>query len=265
MGVEADAPLRGRTVLVTRPVEQAGRLCDLIGAAGGRALHLPALVILPLRDEQPARLALTPRVPYDAVIFVSRNAVRFAESLNPAFVSGFSGAVVYAVGKGTAAELEARGLRVQTPHGGQSGSEALLELDGLRADRLRGRAILIVRGSGGRARLSRELARRGARVTHAEVYRRAEPAPDPDRLRRIWRDELPDVIVITSVQGLEQLVAMTGTEWRAALLGTALVTISERVASRAADLGFRAGVRVAPAASDEGLVDAIRRVLGDRA
>ncbi|MBI2993569.1 MAG: uroporphyrinogen-III synthase [Gammaproteobacteria bacterium] len=265
MASDADSPLRGKAILVTRPRQQAQRLCDMIRAAGGRAIRIPAMTILPPQDDGPARLALQARAAYDAVIFVSRNAVLFAEKLSPEFVSAHSGKPVYAVGAGTAAELEMRGIDAMTPRGDQYGSEALLELASLKEERVRGRSVLIVRGIEGRMILCRELTRRGARVTSAEVYRRAAPEPDPAGLRRMWRDEPPDVIVITSVQGLEQLVSMTDPEWRAALLGTALVTISGRVARRASGLGFRAPVRVARAASDEGLMDTITQTLSEQA
>jgi len=261
---DAVSPVRGKAIMVTRPQEQAQRLCDMISAAGGRAIRIPAMTILPPQDAGPARQALRALAGFDAVIFVSRNAIAFAETLSPGFIPGLSGIPVYAVGAGTAQELELRGVNAKAPRGDQSGSEALLELAGLQEDQVRGRSFLVVRGIGGRMRLGRELERRGARVSYAEVYRRGTPEPDPDGLRRMWRDEPPDVIVITSVQGLEQLVSMTDPEWRAALLGTALVTISKRVAKRAVDLGFRAPVRIAQAASDEGLMDTISQTLAVR-
>ena len=243
--------------MVTRPEPQAERLCDMISAAGGRPIRVPAMTIQPPGDSGPARRVLAERARFSAVIFVSRNAVAFAERILPGFLSGLAATPVFAVGAGTALELRSLGVDAATPKSDEHGAVALLKVAGLQPDQVRDRPILIVRGIGGRAHLGRELERRGARVSYAEVYKRAQPPPDPDGLRRIWRDERPDVIVTTSVQGLEQLVSMTDPEWRGTLLATALVTISQRVARRAASLGFHSSIQIAPAASDAGLMHAI--------
>ena len=245
--------------MVTRPEPQAQQLCQMISAAGGRPILVPVMSIEPPGDSVAARRILSERARFNAVIFVSRNAVEFSERLFPGFLSGLAGTQVFALGAGTVFELRRRGVEAVAPGRDGHGSEALLDVAGLQPDRLRDRCILIVRGIGGRAHLGRELDRRGARVSYAEVYRRAQPRPDPESVRRIWRDERPDVIVTTSVQGVEQLVSMTDPESRGTLLATALVTISERVARRAAVLGFHSSIHIAPAASDAGLMHAIRQ------
>ena len=44
------APLAGRTLVVTRPLEQADSLCRRIEAGGGRAIRFPVLAIAPAPD-----------------------------------------------------------------------------------------------------------------------------------------------------------------------------------------------------------------------
>ena len=74
--------LAHRTVLVTRPPQQAAALAQAVRQAGGSAVVFPALEIaaVPVRElaEALAQLATT-----DSVIFISPNAAQFgmAESL----------------------------------------------------------------------------------------------------------------------------------------------------------------------------------------
>lgn len=254
---EAELPLRGRVVMITRPAAQAEQLCRLISDAGGHPIHVPAIAILPPVDSRRTRAILSDCNRFDAFIFISRNAVVFAERIRPGTLSELARKPVYVTGGGTLKELHALGVRGTAPPPRRYGAEGVLSLAELQADRVRNSRILIIRGVGGGEYLKEELERRGAHVSYAEVYRRVRAEPDRNELRRIWREEQPDVIVATSIQILEELVEMTDREFREALYATPLVAISARIERRAAILGFHAPVRIA-AASDAGLMDAIR-------
>ncbi|HYW04159.1 MAG TPA: uroporphyrinogen-III synthase [Gammaproteobacteria bacterium] len=253
----AGGPLAGLTVMVTRPARQAGGLCRAIEAAGGRALSLPGVEIAAPRDPADARRHLASAGEYDWLIFVSRNAVSEAAPLLGTPLAELAPRVA-AVGRGTAAALERVGCEPAVRPAAGGGSEALLEHPALRS--VRGRAVLIVRGEGGRELLARTLAARGARVDYAEVYRRRRPRASRQRLETLLAGGMPQVVTATSAAILENLVAMfPAGSLRESLLAAQLVVVSERMIKMARTLGFRRPPLLADAPSDDALVAAIVR------
>ena len=241
-------------MLVTRPAHQAETLCRLIAAAGGEPVRLPAIEIAPPAD--PAALAhILGRLDrFNLAIFVSPNAVHAVlarcESRLPAALA------LAAVGDGTRRALAAAGYTAVLSPVERYDSESLLTLPALHD--VRGRRILILRGAGGRELLADTLRARGAEVTCAECYRRTLPAaPDRAALARLADGEI-DVAVVTSVEGLDNLLALAGAATRATLLATALVVVSERQAQAARTRGFHAAVEVAARADDDCILAAVR-------
>ncbi len=223
--------LDGRGILVTRAAHQAAGLAALIESHGGRAIQFPALEILPVRD--PATPTELLRQTWDLMIFISPNAVRHMIDL-------LAGAApdsrrLAAVGEATARSLREVGLPPDLVPTDRQDSEGLLALPELQ--QMDGQRILIVRGEGGRPLLGDSLRARGAKVGYAEVYRRARPAVDPVPLLQRWRDEV-DVVTTTSAEVLGNLVNMLGETGATLLRKTPLLVISERMASRATELGF---------------------------
>ena len=285
-------PLNGRGVLVTRPAGQAERLCQLIREAGGEPIAFPTLEIRPASDPEQARKLLAE--PWDFILFVSRNAVEYgvalfppslrpraptefgttsaptpglAPPLRPALtpeqgepeqpsVAGASRPPLGAVGRATAAALTEQGLPPDLVPDRGFDSEALLALPAL--TQVTGRRVLIVRGEGGRPLLGDTLRSRGAEVSFAEVYRRAQPDVDVSTELSAWRDRLA-FVTVTSDEVLQNLLQLLGATNRAWLLATPLVVISDRGGATAMKLGFRT-VAVAKETSDEGLIDALCRL-----
>jgi uroporphyrinogen-III synthase len=62
----------------------------------------------------------------------------------------------------------------------------------------------------------------------------------------------------TSVEALQNLVAIVGEAGRALLLQTPIIVISQRMAATCRELGFVQGPHIASTASDESIVDAIK-------
>jgi uroporphyrinogen-III synthase len=234
--------LAGVSVLVTRPRHQSDTLVNLIEARGGTAIRFPVIEILPARDERGARAALAKLDDFSLVIFVSRNAVEHGLALMD--VAPLR-ARIAALGEASAAALEKAGIGpVLRPSEGTT-SEDLLALAELGADAVAGTRVLIVRGEGGRPLLGCELSKRGAQVTCAEVYRRARPQIDAGEVTELGRAGAIDVVVVTSVEGLENLFDMLGKDASAWLARVGYVVVSERV--------------VAARADDQAIVDALIR------
>jgi uroporphyrinogen-III synthase len=253
---DAAPRLAGLRVLVTRPRDQVAALAALIEAQGGTAIRFPVIEILPARDARAARAAMARLDEFSLVIFISPNAVRHGLALVDSMPVR---ARIAAVGESSAAALEEAGLQaVLRPADGAS-SEALLALPELGGASVAGCRILIVRGEGGRQVLGCTLSKRGARVTYAEVYRRARPDVDAGGVVERGRAGGIDAIVVTSVQGLENLFDMLGEGGTGWLERAGYVVIGERLRARARDLGVKEEPVVATRADDEALVEALIR------
>ena len=258
---QADAALAGKRIWVTRPVSQAAQLCALIRARGGIPVRLPTLVIEPNREALPAAQAARLLVEADMVIFISRNAVLEAHKLLAQLPEVLQSGTVLAVGQATAAALSALGTPCVRAAPGSDATEALLRLPELSTARVRGRRVLLARGTGGRETLRERLQQRGAAADYLEVYRRVKPDISEAEMMKFWHDQTPDAIVITSLAGLDNLVALTPPKTRTRLRRTSLVVMSERIRQHACDTGF-GKVAVATGNSDTGLLQALVGLCG---
>ncbi len=243
--------LHGLSVLITRPADQAGPLCDMIEAAHGRPLRFPAMEIAPADDVQAAREVLHQAGRSDLLVFISVNAVVHAFPLLPDELP--LDLQIAAIGEATAASLEEHGLSATLVPRQRFDSEGLLAQDAL-VD-MRGRRVVIIRGCGGRELLKQELEKRGAKVRYAEVYERRLPRRNADNLVRGW-EQMVDVVTVTSSAILDNLLQLLGTEGKEKLCRTPLVVLSERTAAHARELGCRQ-VLVAEQAGDRGILQTL--------
>jgi len=242
--------LTGRTIVVTRPQRQAGALAALIREAGGTPLVFPALEIGNVEDS--ARLLeLVGRLrDFDMAIFISSNAVEKAMDLIASHGGYPPGLRTATVGKGSAAQLQQRGVAQVIAPSERYDSEALLDLPQMRA--VAGWRIVIFRGDGGRDLLGDTLLARGASVEYAECYRRSKPDIDASPLVGLWaRNELSG-IVITSSEGLRNLFEIVGSAGRPSLMKTLLFVPHPRIAETAHALGLTQVVLTEP--NDEGIL-----------
>jgi uroporphyrinogen-III synthase len=255
--VPDDRPLAGVRVLVTRPAAQAGGLARLIEEAGGEAIVFPALEIAPPRDAAALDKILARLREFDSAIFISANAVH--QGLGRLAARGLSlppGLALAAVGEATARALKERGIADVVSPGGRFDSEALLATQAL--TEVDGKRIVIFRGEGGRELLADELRRRGARVEYAQCYRRVRPATDPAALlERLARGTI-DIVTVTSVASLTNLLEIAGTGGRARLLRLPFVVVSTRLGGAARAAGLEHPPLESANASDEAIVARIR-------
>jgi uroporphyrinogen-III synthase len=220
--------LAGRGVVITRPRELADSIAGAIARRGGRPILFPAIAI----EELPPPGTLQRLGEFQLVVFVSPSAVRVALRALPAWPPGVAAA---AIGAGTKRELERLGVRpVIAPQTGAD-SEALLAVPEL-AD-VAGRRVLVVRGEGGRALLGNMLGARGASVEYAECYRRVRPVADAASLIGEWQLGRVHAVTVSSAEGLDNFLAMTGSEGRERLAGTPLFVPHPRIATHARSQG----------------------------
>ena len=247
-------PLKGVGVVVTRPAHQAGRLAELIGHAGGRAILFPTLEIFDAQDMTPLSGAIERLEQFDLAIFISPNAVNRVMNQVRAKRIWPQDLRCAAVGKGSAKALERFGCDAVIVPQGRFDSEALLALPELQD--MAGKRVVIFRGEGGRELLGTELVRRGAELTMVECYRRGKPVGvDVGLLLKRWVRGEVDAITVTSgesMRNLFDLVGKLGQQW---LKKTPVFVFHENIAEVARELGVEQ-VYVTPA-GDEGLLSGL--------
>ncbi len=189
----------------------------------------------------------------DIVIFISTNAVTFAQTSVPVWPTSPQ---YYAVGQATTQALRALGINAySTPEDNQQ-TEGLLSLDGLQPAVVAGKRVVIVRGVGGRETLAQQLQDFGAHVEYCEVYQRQCPAYDNQALIQAWRDFGVDTIVITSGEALVNLINLVTKENFSWLLACHIIVPSIRVEQQANKSGFRY-ITNAGAANDQAVLAAL--------
>lgn len=229
----SDSILKGKTILVTRPVAQSENLCHLISQQGGEAIAFPTLEII-AQAPPPEALALASAA--DWLIFTSKNAVDFA-------IEAFNGKIpesaqfkIAAVGQATATTLLQAGWSVDCVPATEFNSDGLLAEPALQS--VTNKHCIIVRGVGGREKLADTLRSRHAIVDYLEVYRRNRPDSDNRVVSTCLQTQQLDAITITSVEALENLLAMLEPELLHRLKLPILVVVSDRIKQAAEQLGF---------------------------
>ena len=244
-------------VLVTRPEGQGQALCAGLEELGFIVHRQPLLNLEPL-DPLPARTrqCLLDLDSYQHIIFISANAVRFGlaciDDYWPQLPVGLNW---YAIGDSTAALLAERGLNAITP-GSAMSSEGVLALPELA--RVDGERVLIVKGEGGREALRKNLSERGARVDELACYRRSCPVLSPGQLAANLEDWGVQLILISSGEGFQNLLALLSTEENTKFRDIGLVVPSLRVEKMAREAGFTQVSRTLNA-SDEAVLEFLQQ------
>lgn len=244
--------MKNLRVLVTRPSHQAQGLCGLLQAAKAEVILFPTLEIIDIENKQQLSHVVENLSQFDMAIFVSINAV------HKTIAHGFKkpkGLAIAAIGKATQKSLEQNHIHVDILPKTTFTSEALLALSEFQ--QVKHKHIVIFTGEGGRPLLVNTLRERGATVTKVATYRRIKPIVDMSHLLSAWRQTGIDVMVSTSGESLQNLIALTGPHNRSWLQSIPLVVVSERMVSLATSLGFAVCI-LAAGPSDQAIVNAIK-------
>lgn len=260
-------------VLVTRPEHQSASFVQLLNQAGHIALPVPLSEIVPLQEaaqQQAIRQQLMELDNFSKVIVVSANAAQLgAEAIDMFWPQWPQGIEWFAVGNKTSQVLESWGQRVTVPK--IMSSEGLMQLPELFSPV--GEKVLLLCGQGGRELLETTLTERGAQVTRCELYFRQPPVSAELNLQTMFTEQgLPDVITVTSGEILSvlsqccanifskeqnhHLLSESQAQYAQAWLSIPLIVPSERVAAKAAELGWKRMI-VASSAMDQDFLIAL--------
>lgn len=239
-------PLFGRTVLVTRPKDQAAEFSQRLQALGAQVIELPLIEIRPAPDQAALELAATSASRFDWVVFTSANAV---DAFMGALANlgqdarAIGNARLCAVGPATAASLARYHLHVDLVPAifHAEGTFAALEAEGP----LAGRRVLLPRGDIARDVLADRLRGAGAEVTEVVAYRtvarQALRDDDPDVFRMLLDGAL-DCVTFTSGSAVRAFMALFETDAALDLLRHTVVASIGPVTS---DVAHGLGIEVA--------------------
>ncbi len=267
-------------VVATRPNNRATNLLQAIGKLSSKnkpiqVHHVPLIEISRYHDDEffeqldEASVVQTDFLSYQGVIFISGNAVDWAQRSLPADVwDRILKNPVFAIGEQTASVLQAEVDKTniscnsdklkanqQVIHPQQMNSEGLLSLPELQ--QVQGQRWLIVKGKGGRDKLRTGLQGAGAKVQELSVYQRLIP----DRLTSERANQLQNlnpIWLISSIQALDNLTQMLNQPFQ----DCRIIISSDRIAERASELGFTI-VAQAKDASDKQLLQSLRETIGN--
>ncbi len=241
-------------VLVTRAKHQQADFIERCHAAGMEPISLPCMDILPVEFS----LTQNNIDSADLVFFTSRNAVDFTHAHSPLPWVGKS---VLAIGRATERILSRLGQPVAHPPVAPYTSEAFIEWYAQQAPAT---SAMLIKGVGGRKLLEAHFNDRAIPLNVVEVYKRVIPAVSDSERRRVFVDNAPDIISVTSDDVLRNLVNIAGPAFANQLKATQLVVNSERNAALAVRLGFDYAAIVASPAGDEGQIAAVMEWMGSR-
>ena len=243
------APLRGRSIALTRPAGLNEEWAAVLRDAGILSKNYPLLRLQPLARALPAQAASA-----DGFIFISPSAVSLAWPQLQAHGLPRPQQVLAAVGGGSAAALQSLGAVSVLHPAGSGDSAALLQCLPAAA----GEHWVLVRGEGGRDVLTQGLAERGAVVHHWPVYRREA---DSVELQRLLQDlDSLDALLLSSSEVVRTLFAHAGESLLQRLQSKPLVVLHPRIAAAAHATGAH---RIAVCEGAHDLPAALARVLDD--
>jgi uroporphyrinogen-III synthase len=225
-------------VIVTRPAAQAAAWVEQFEAAGIDAVALPLIGIAPAADASAVVSAWQRLAAHQLAVFVSPNAVEEFFALRPDGVPWPQGTLAGSVGPGSTQALLRHGVPAHlvaepAADSEQFDSEGLWRA--LASRDWRGRAVLVVRGDGGREWLADTLRSHGADVEFVAAYRRIAPALDAPLLDEAVARPSQHLWFFSSSEAIANLEAARPSQRWA---GARAIATHPRIAERARDCGF---------------------------
>ena len=246
--------LLGKTIVVTRPLAQAQKICESLELLQAKIIHFPTLRIIAADDLQSSTQTFKKLSTYKIIIFTSANAVHFAVGLASKLGVTFNTSNLAAIGPATKVALEHFAYQVGIYPESEFTSEALLQHHAFQ--NVNGQDILIVKGQGGREYLQQELESRGAKISNAVVYQRSVPENrNPLQLTSLVQKDT--LVLLYSAEAAQNLWSMCSKNEQAWLTNVNFLAGSSRIAEAATSVGVEKKPIIAENPSDEAMLQAV--------
>jgi uroporphyrinogen III methyltransferase/synthase len=240
------APLRGKTILVTRARAQSEDITEQLEALGAAVIHCPTIEVVPPSSWAQLDASIGKIREYDWIVFTSANGARFffrrLGEMRSEGVEALAAHVVCAIGPATARAIEAAGAVAHVTASDSKGEGALTAIiDHVGGDEnVRGLRFLIPRARVAREILPAGLRSLGAHVDAVETYQTVKPDVQPERIIRLFKENSIDAITFTSSSTVSNFAELVGLTDLSDLLGTTLVAcIGPVTAETAVSHGLR--------------------------
>ena len=252
-------PLAGKRVLVTRALQQAGKLSEGLRALGAVPVEVPVLEIRPPASFAALDSALRQLDSYDWLILTSANTVRALAERATALGLRLAPATslkVAAVGGATAEAARKAGLRIALFPESYVAESLLQGLSG----QVDGKRVLLARAAVARDVIPDALRGAGAQVDVVDAYRNVLPEAAAMHLREALAEGI-DAATFTSSSSathLAEAARAAGLDWPFA--GVPAVSIGPITSQTLRELGWNPTAE-AISFNIPGLIEAVVRVL----
>lgn len=251
-GSPNQSSLHGKTVVVTRPLQQTNNIREQLISLDAQPILFPCIEIVAFDCAKQLSALPLPPEDFDMFIFISSNAVRHGFSCIPQLPEQITkGKTFAAIGQATAQALQEKGIQqIVAPDQGFD-SESLLSLPAMKA--IENRSVLIIKGVGGRSKLLDKLETRKANVQTIDVYQRQLPR-DMDAMAL---PRAPDAILFSSSESVENMLKIIPAHDHHCILNSQTITGHARIAAKVTSLGFKKLPIIAANPSDSELLNAL--------
>lgn len=241
-------PLFGKRIIVTRARDQASSFAAQLQSLGAQVIECPTIEIVEPTSWDSVDNALENIQSYHWLIFTSVNGVNnFFRRLEEKGrdLRDLKGIRICAIGPSTAQAIKSLRLRVDlvpAEYKAEGVLSSLIEFYGSE-DKLSGLRLLIPRARIARDVLPVELAKRGAEVDVAEVYRTIKPDVNREPIETLIRNGRVDVITFTSSSTVSNFAEIFGLKDLSDLLkGVKVACIGPITAETAARFGLKTDI-----------------------
>lgn len=246
------APLRGKTILVTRARAQSEDITAQLEALGALVIHCPTIEVVPPTSWAQLDASIRKIKEYNWIVFTSANGARFffrrLGEMRSEGVGALAAHVVCAIGPATARAIETAGAVAHVTASdsrGEGALKAIIDHVG-GSENVRGLRFLIPRARVARETLPAGLRSLGAHVDAVETYQTVKPVVQPERIIRLFKENSIDAITFTSPSTVSNFAELVGLTDLSDLLGTTLVACIGPVTAETA-VGHGLGRIVQPA------------------
>ena len=254
--IETSLPLQGKTVLVTRPKDQAAEFATLLASRGASIVFIPTIQIVSPQSWDEFDDTIRTIEEYDGIIFTSANAVRaffhaWTDRGLESVRNNLGKKIFYVVGEKTGESLIAEGL---TPTLLSSVANGLQLAEAMARTQIRGKRFLFPHGSLAHRELAETLRSKGAQVDELAVYETVAPRDkDLTSIRSKFEREAIDIVTFFSPSSVENLLAAVSPKLLSSKI-IAVIGTSTEAAAKEAGLPVHV-IPLRPTSTD--LVDAI--------
>lgn len=251
-------PLPGKTVLVTRAVEQSDDFSRSLEDQGATVVSFPTIAIIPPASWQECDAAISKLAQYEALILTSSNAVRaFFDRLedhrDETLRRLLRDKVFYVIGSRTGEALARQGVN-PTQFSSVSDSRELAQA--LLALPLKGKRLLFLKGSLAGTEFADRVRGGGIEIDEATVYQTCAPShTETEPVKDMFNNHAIDVVTFFSPSSIRNFLEIIPV---GLLLTTTIAVIGSSTAAVARDAGLN--VQIIPdEPTSQKLVDAIVR------